>query len=106
MLELFTLRLGALRALLSSRVDLAAENLLLRLRLAILSRPGRRRPPLRVRDKLLWIVARRLCPGWRRNLVLVRPESVVRWHRQAWKRLWRWRSRPRLGRPRLSAEAR
>jgi hypothetical protein len=39
---------------------------------------------------------------WRRLLVVVRPETVVRWHRLAWRLFWRWRSRPRLGRPRLS----
>ena len=83
MLERLALLLGARRALLSSRVDLAAENLLLRHQLAALTRPGRKRPPPRTRDKLLWIVARRLCPGWRRHLVLVRPETVVRWHRDA-----------------------
>jgi transposase InsO family protein len=106
MLELFALFLGAIRALLSSRADLATENLLLRHQLAVLTRPGRKRPPLRTRDKLLWVLARRLCPDWGRHLVLVRPETVVRWHRQAWKLLWRWRSRARLGRPRLSAETR
>jgi transposase InsO family protein len=36
--------------------------------------------------------------------VIVRPETVIRWRRHAWRLLWRWRSRPRLGRPRLSAE--
>jgi transposase InsO family protein len=106
MLELLALLLGILPAVLRSHADLVAENLLLRHQLAVLTRPGRKRPPLRVPDKLLWIVARRLCPGWRRDLVLVRPETVVRWHRQAWHLFWRWKSRSRLGRPRLSAEAR
>jgi putative transposase len=106
MLELLALLLGILPAVLRSHADLVAENLLLRHQLAVLTRPGRKRPPLRVPDKLLWIVARRLCPGWRRDLVLVRPETVVRWHRQSWHLFWRWKSRSRLGRPRLSAEAR
>ena len=68
--------------------------------------PGRKRPPLRARDKLLWVLARRLCTGWRRHLVVVRPETVVRWHRRGWRLFWRWRSRCPLGRPRLSAEVR
>src|SRR5919201_2077711 len=42
----------------------------------------------------------------RRQLVVVRPESVVRWQRQAWRLFWRWRSRAPIGRPRLSAEVR
>ena len=102
MIEFFVLLLGALRALLSSPADLVAENLLLRHQLAVLTRPGRKRPPLRARDTLLWVLARRLCPDWRRHLVLVRPETVVRWHRRAWNLVWRWKSRPRIGRPRLA----
>jgi hypothetical protein len=43
---------------------------------------------------------------WRRHLVVVRPESVIRWHRQAWRLFWRWRSRGPIGRPRISAEVR
>jgi hypothetical protein len=85
MLELLVLLFGALRAVLRSRSDLVTENLLLRHRLAVLARPGRKRPPLRVRDKLLWALARRLCAGWRRHLILVRPETVVRWHRTDWR---------------------
>lgn len=106
MLEFLVLLLGAVRAGLRARADLAAENLLLRHQLAVVARPTRKRPRLCGRDKLLWVVARRVCPGWRRHLVLVRPETVVRWHRDAWKLLWRRKSRPRLGRPRLHAEAR
>src|SRR5262249_58736970 len=44
--------------------------------------------------------------GWRRHLVVVRPGTVVRWHRRGWRLFWRWRSRVHLGRPRLSAEVR
>ena len=106
MLELLALLLGALRAPLSSRAELAAENLLVRHQLTVLTRPGRKRPPLRARDRLVWVLARRLCPGWRRHLVLVRPATVVRWHHQAWQLVWRWKSRPRPGRPRVSQEAR
>jgi putative transposase len=106
MIELVIVLLGALRATLRSRADLVAENQLLRHQLAVLTRPGRKRPRLRLRDKIVWILARRLCWAWRRHLVLVQPDTVVRWHRQAWKLLWRWKSRARLGRPRLSAEVR
>ena len=83
MLELLLLLLGGLGAALRSRADLVTENLLLRHQLAVLTRPGRKRPPLRARDKLLWVLACRLRPGWRRHLALVRPDTVVRWHRQA-----------------------
>ena len=106
MVEFVVLLLGAVRAALGDRSSLIAENLLLRHQLAVLARPTRARARLRGCDKLLWVVTRRLCAGWRHHLVLVRPETVVCWHRQAWKLLWRWKSGPRLGRPRLSAEAR
>jgi hypothetical protein len=88
------------------REALIAENLLLRHQLGVLTRPTRKRPRLRARDKLFWVVVRALHRDWRRHLVLVRPESVIRWHRQAWRLAWRWRSRGSLGRPRLSAEVR
>jgi hypothetical protein len=98
--------LAVLRTALRDRSDLLTENLLLRHQLAVLTRPTRGRPRLRTRDKLLWVLVRRLRRDWRRHLVLVRPETIVRWHRQAWRLFWRWRSRRRLGRPRLSPEAR
>jgi transposase InsO family protein len=50
------------------------------------------------------MVACRLRRDWRRYLVLVRPETVLRWHRRGWRLFWRWKSRLRLGRPRLRAE--
>ena len=106
MCELLALLLASLRGAVRDRTDLVAENLLLRHQLAVLTRPTRRRPRLRTRDRLLWVLARRLRRDWHRHLVLVRPETVVRWHRRAWRLFWRWRSRTRLGRPRLSPEVR
>jgi hypothetical protein len=105
-IEGLTLLLAVLRAALRDRSELLTENLLLRHQLAVLARPTRRRPRLRTRDKVLWVLARRLRGDWRQHLVLVRPETVVRWHRHAWRLFWRWRSRPRLGRPRLRPDVR
>jgi hypothetical protein len=79
MLEFATVVLAALRASLRRRTDLVAENLLLRHQLAVLTRPMRKRAKVRPRDKLLWVVAHRLCPDWRRRLVMVRPYTVVGW---------------------------
>src|SRR5437764_11662752 len=106
MLEYLLLLLSLIRAAVRDREALVAENLLLRHQLAVLTRPTRKRPRLRVRDKLFWVVVRALRRDWRRHLVVVRPESVIRWHRQAWRLFWRWRSRGPIGRPRLSAEVR
>ena len=102
--EYLFLLIGLFRTVLCSRADLVAENLLLHQQLTVLTRPTQRRPRLRSRDKLFWVVLRALRRDWRQHLVLVRPDTVVRWHRQGGKLFWRWRSRGRLGRRRLSAE--
>jgi hypothetical protein len=73
--------LALLRGAVRDRSDLVAENLLLRHQLAVLTRPTRRRPRLSARDTLVWVLARRRRRDWRRHLVMVRPETVVRWHR-------------------------
>jgi transposase InsO family protein len=106
MLEWIVLLLAALRAAGSRHGDLIAENLLLRHQLAVLTRPTRRRPRVRFRrlDKLLWVLVRRLRGDWRRHLVVVTPDTVVRWHRAGWRHYWRWRSSSPGGRPRLSPE--
>src|SRR2546425_720577 len=44
--------------------------------------------------------------GWRRHLAIVQPATVISWHRKGWRLYWTWRSRTRLGRPRLSLEMR
>jgi transposase InsO family protein len=106
MIEYLRLIVGLFCASLRDRGDLIAENVLLRQQLSVLTRPTRRRPRLRTRDRLFWLVARALRRDWCRHLVLVTPDTVVRWHRQGWRLLWRWRSRGGPGRPRLSAEVR
>src|SRR5262245_314107 len=106
MLDYLLLLADLIRAALRSRRELVAENLILRQQLAVLTRPTRKRARLRAHDKLVWVLAGRLVDGWRRHLVLVRPEAVVARHRRGWRLFWRWRSRCPLGRPRLSAEVR
>jgi transposase InsO family protein len=106
MLEYLLLFVGLVRAALHRRSDLVAENLILRQQLAVLTRPTRKRPRLCFRDRLFWVVVRALRRDWRRHLVVVRPETVIGWHRQSWRLFWRWKSRPRGGRPRLDAEVR
>src|SRR5215203_4958797 len=97
-----------MRAASRHRGDLVLENLLLRHQLAVLTRPTRPRRRVRFRwpDKVLWVLVRRLRRDWRRHLVVVTPDTVVRWHRAGWRLFWRWRSRAPIGRPRLSPEVR
>jgi hypothetical protein len=94
------------QAVLRPRQDLVLENLLLRHQITVLTRPTRRRSHARLRlwDKLLWVIVRRFCAGWREHLSIVTPETVVRWHRQGWRLFWRWKSRSQGGRPHLGAE--
>jgi hypothetical protein len=96
----------AMRAAGRRRGDLVLENLLLRHQLAVLTRPTRprRRVQFRRLDKGLWVLVRRLRCDWRRHLVVVTPDTVVRWHRAGWRLYWRWRSRSPGGRPRLSPD--
>ena len=107
-LELLWLLVTTVLAWVRPRHDLGIENLLLRHQLAVLTRPTRTAPRarLRTRDKLLWVLARRFCAGWRDHLSFVTPDTVVRWHRQGWRLFWRWNSRRQGGRPRLSSEIR
>src|SRR5918995_136158 len=101
MIEYLILLFTLLRAAVRSRADLTAENLLLRRQLPVLTRHTRRRPRLRTRDRLFWLLARAIRCDRRRHLALVTPDTVVRWHGRGWRLLWRWRSRARPGRPRL-----
>ena len=105
MIESLGLLFAVLGACLRTRRDLVVATLLLRHQLAVALQP-RPRPPIRRRAKLRWILARRLFRDWRRHLVVVRPETVIRWHRRGWRLVWWWRSRCPLGRPRLSPEVR
>src|SRR5215470_12638460 len=82
MLEYLLLLVSLIRAAVRDREALVAENLLRRHQLAVLTRPTRKRCRLRTRDKLFWVVVRAFRRDWRRHLVVVRPESVIRWHRQ------------------------
>jgi len=86
--------------------DVALENLALRHQLLVLYRSSRR-PGLGPADRLFWSRLSRHSTSWRSALVLVQPDTVIRWHRSAWRRYWTWKSRPRgPGRPRLAPELR
>ena len=97
---------GLLRVLFASRAGLAAENLALRQQLVVLQRSVKR-PKLRGRDRVFWVWLSRLWARWRSCLLMVKPETVIRWHRQGFRAFWRRKSRKRRpGRPRVEAEIR
>ena len=106
MLQLLATVLRAFIALLRPRRDLVLENLVLRHQLQVALRTNPR-PLLHDRDRILWVWIRRWWPnGWPRHLAIVRPETVIGWHRKGWRLYWTWRSRAPFGRPRLSAGVR
>jgi transposase InsO family protein len=95
-----------IRGAVADRAELAAENLALRQQLAILEQRSKR-PRLRKRDRIFWAWLSRFWSNWRSVLVIVQPETVVRWHQQGCKLYWRWKSRSRKpGRPKIDAEIR
>lgn len=86
------------RLLLVDRAAIVAENLALRQQLAVALRRNQR-PTLRRHDRVFWVILSRLWTDWRSALILVKPDTVVRWHRQGFRLYWRWKSRRRHGRP-------
>ena len=94
MLALFLSLLGALHAAFRSRADLTLENLALRQQLANLRRTSGR-PHLRKADRAFWLVLSRVWSRWADVLVVVKPDTVVRWHRAGFRLFWRWKSRSR-----------
>jgi putative transposase len=90
-----------------ARSTLLLENLVLRQQLVALKR-RHPRPHLRLSDKLFWVLLRRLWSGWNSALVVVGPETVVRWHRAGFRMYWRAISGTRkiFGRKRTSKEVR
>ena len=92
--------------LFTSRAKLAAENLALRHQLGVLGRSVKR-PRLRKRDRIFWVWLSKLWPDWRAALVVVKPATVVAWHRKGFRLYWTWRRRRKgHGRPAVPSEVR
>jgi transposase InsO family protein len=94
-----------IRSLIVHRTTLAAENLALRQQLAILNRKIHR-PQLRRRDRFFWVILSRLWKNWREVLIIVKPETVIKWHRRGFKLYLRWKSKASVGRPKIDKEIR
>lgn len=104
---LLTFVVRALRAAVRSRSDLVLENVVLRQQAEALKRK-RSRPQLDVTDRAFWVAMRRAWSGWAERLVIVKPETVVKWHRDCFRRYWTELSRHKRGpgRPRVDREIR
>ena len=95
MLRLVRALLCSLIAAFKTRRELALENLALRHQLTVLQAASQRRLPLTDLDRACWTILRRYWMDWKRALVIVQPETVVRWHREGFHRYWRHKSRRR-----------
>jgi putative transposase len=91
----------------SSRRDLLLENLALRQQLGVLKQRNPQ-PRFAASDRVFWVILQRFWSGWKQALILVQPETVVRWHRAGFKAYWTWFSRHRAhpGRKRMNQELR
>src|ERR1700747_855015 len=98
---------GLLTRSLQSQGSLLLENLALQQQLAVLKRKHPR-PRMGAVDKIFWVFARRFWGAWKQSLVLVNPETVIRWHRAGFRLYWSWisKARKQIGRKKLSMEGR
>ncbi|MFH1437982.1 MAG: integrase core domain-containing protein [Pseudomonadota bacterium] len=103
---IFRFIIGIVRAAMMDRAYLVIENTALRQQLVIL-KDKRPRPNLRPADRVFWTALRKTWSRWANSLIIVKPSTVVRWHRMGFRLYWRWKSRSRrIGRPKVPAEIR
>jgi hypothetical protein len=96
----------ALIGVFRSRVSLEAENTILRHQLSVLRRQSSKRPAFRILDHLIFAGLYRLAPKVLGALAIVKPGTVIKWHRAGFRSYWRWKSRRRGGRPTVAPEIR
>src|SRR5438552_529017 len=96
MIRWFGILLRTFRSAVSTRRELALETLALRQQLAVW-KARQPRPRLTAMDRIFWVALSRLWKNWRSSLQVVRPETVVRWHRRGFRLYWAWKSRRRWG---------
>jgi putative transposase len=99
--------LAGASSVVKSRTALQLENLALRHQITVLQRSAKKRPRLQRADRLLWVWMSRVWEDWRSSLVIVKPETVVAWHRNAFRLFWTWKiRRGKTGRPTVPREVR
>ncbi len=106
MQAIVTILVALVREIAMSRATLRLENIALHQQVAVLKRE-RPRPRLHPLDRAFWVFLSCLWPRWKDVLVIVKPETVVGWHRQGFRLFWKWKScHGKPGRPRTSKEKR
>ena len=86
-----------------SRTQLQLEIVYLRKQLEILTRTTSK-PRLLRSDRFFFSVLTKILDSWKSTLLIIKPETVIRWHRQGFRLYWRWKSRSALGRPKIPKE--
>lgn len=86
-----------------SRTQLQLEIVFLRKQLEILARTSRK-PRMRPSDRFFFGILTAIFSSWKSTLLIIKPETVLRWHRQGFRLYWRWKSRSALGRPKIPQE--
>src|SRR6478736_4528463 len=104
MLDLCRLIWRMFTDLFRSRATLEAEILVLRQQINVLRRGARRKLAFNLIDRLIFIGLYRLFPQTCRALAIVKPDTVIKWHRAGFRSYWRWKSRHRGGRPTVALE--
>jgi transposase InsO family protein len=103
----FSVMAEALSSLLKSRTALQLENIALRHQIVILQRSTKKRLQLHNSDRLFWVGLSQVWSDWRSALVIVKPETVIAWHRKAFRLFWTWKvRRGKPGRPTVALEIR
>src|SRR5258705_7076935 len=106
MIALFCLFLALFASPFKSKSRLEAEKAALRHQVIVLRRRVRGRVQFTNGDRLFLVQLYRWFPSVLKAITIIRPETLLRWHRAGFRRYWRWKSRPLGGRPQISAELR
>jgi hypothetical protein len=106
MVEILIKLLLVARSKLKSRARLEAENIVLRQQVIVLSRKARTRLRLRNIDRLILVWMYRVFPSILNAITVIKPETVIRWHRRGFRAYWHWKSSRVGGRPKIDREIR
>src|SRR5713226_2071768 len=93
MSSLISALLAALSSAFRTRAGLQFEILALRHQLGVLQRSSRKRPKLTPADRILWAWLSQVWVDWPAALIIVKPETVIAWHRKGFRLFWTWRGR-------------
>ena len=107
LLHVLALVAAALSSALKSRAALQLENLALRHQIGVLQRSAKKRPKLVTADRVFWAWLCHVWSDWRSALVIVKPDTVIGWHRKGFRLFWTWKiRRGEPGRPAVAKDTR